>query len=884
MKLKNVWPIPALVIAVGMLGAGAYLALSGRPKPPAEIPLEQAKALVQDRRFQEAIEALNGAPVRNFLDYGNPNKEHWQAFYLARARAFAGAQATLNLSRAENHATIVGDYAQAEKYGYELEPPDISQLCDSLIALGKVDEAFDRIEKLPLSEQPRKTRLTRAVIERNLAGGQNPAQTLELLGRLSGDPALNAAERAWILARQAETLLATDQPVEAINKLIRRIGIVKDVPIEQQGELYLLLGKAYFQDEQPQQAVKQLQAADGLLPEASPLRAELGVMLGRLLQSGFSTEHSDEDDSTKLLELAKGRFEQVINDFASGKARPRAMLGLAEVEAALRHDDESLKVYAELVDLIRNPAAAAASHSGGHSDTHAAPAHGESSPKAAAEHASAHAEKPHDSGEASANTHGEPAASSTGVLATIDRASVHTSMMQRFNERFDAGLRESALRYVQLAESMYPDPEVPGDILLAIGKTHRALADAIMAQARDGHAEKVAAGTPGVNPDFSVEDLDPATRAEVKQHFLAAGDYLRRHTRAATATDPAAAAGSLWTAADSFDRAGDLDEARKAFADYADTASDTDPQKPAAKFRLAQVYQARRDYAAAAALYRGLINNRDTPDARGAGVWADGSLVPLAKCLLDDTDQSNDVEAERLLVSVVDGSTMSPEAAAYRDALIELGTMSNRAGRYADAVGWLEMATKRYPNDKRIDAIRFRLADAHRLEAISIAKTLAAQKLPQTQTDELEGQRIEHLRAARTLYDTVRVALEAKDPRTLSGLERIHLRNAYFSIGDCAMEMRDYDSAIAAYDAARLKYADDPASLVAMAQIVSAYAAQEKWAEARTANERARQQLARFPESAWSAPDLPMEKRHWERWLEARTILEQRASAKPSEN
>ncbi len=855
---KHIWPIPALVLATGMLAAGAYVARSGRPKPPPDIPLEQAKALVQERRYQEAIEALNSAPVRNYLDFGDPapTPEHWQAFYLARARAFAGAQATLNISRTENHASIIEDYAKAEKYGLELDPADVAQLCESLVQVGRIDDALTRIDTLPGSELARKSRLTRMVIEHNLERDERPVQTLELLGRLSSDPALSPAERAWILARQAETLLAADQPVEAINKLIRRIGIVKDVPTELQGELYLLLGKAYFQDEQPQQAVKQLQAADGLLPAGSPLRAELGVMLGRLLQSGVASEapaSGIDTDGVELLERAKERFEQVIHDFSGNRARPRAMLGLAEVEAALRNDDAALKVYAELVEFVRAapPAPAAA-----------APA---------ATPALSIATEP-------GQTHTPP------LLGAIDRQSVHTSMMLRFAERFDAGLKESALRYAQLAETIYPDDQTPPEILLGIGRTHRALADAIMAQAREGHAEKVAAGAEGVNPDFSVEDLDPATRAEVKTHFLAAGDYLRRHARAATSTDPSSAASSLWTAADSFDRAGDLDEARKAFADYAESASDVDPQKAAAKYRLAQVYQARRDYSAAAALYRGLIQTRDTPDARGAGSWADASMVPLARCLLDDTDPANDAEAERLLVSVVDGSTMSPEASAYRDALVELGAVAMRTGRHAEAVGWLEMAAKRYQSDKRIEKIRFRLADAHRMEAIAIARPLSGQKLPQSQSDELENQRVEHLRAARSLYDTVRVALEAKDARTLSGLERIHLRNAYFSIGDCAMEMRDFDAAIAAYDAARLKYADDPASLVAMAQIVSAYAAQEKWAEARTANERARQQLARFPESAWSSPDLPMEKRHWERWLEARTLLEQRASARQGEN
>ena len=170
------------------------------------------------------------------------------------------------------------------------------------------------------------------------------------------------------------------------------------------------------------------------------------------------------------------------------------------------------------------------------------------------------------------------------------------------------------------------------------------------------------------------------------------------------------------------------------------------------------------------------------------------------------------------------------------------------------------------------------LADSHRREAVKIGKTLGTQRMPQAQTDLLERARVHHLRTARTLYDSVRAELKDKDARTLTKLERTQLRNAYFSIGDCAMEMKDYDAAIASYDEARLKYSDDPASLVAMAQIVSAYAAEGKWAEAKTANERARQQLNKFPESIWQTPDLPMEKRHWEAWLDARTLIAQQAA------
>jgi hypothetical protein len=64
-----------------------------------------------------------------------------------------------------------------------------------------------------------------------------------------------------------------------------------------------------------------------------------------------------------------------------------------------------------------------------------------------------------------------------------------------------------------------------------------------------------------------------------------------------------------------------------------------------------------------------------------------------------------------------------------------------------------------------------------------------------------------------------------------------------------------------------------------MAQIVSAYVEEGEWGKAATANERARQHLAKFPDSVWSMPNLPMEKKHWERWLDSRALLERRAQA-----
>src|SRR5205085_6206797 len=122
----------------------------------------------------------------------------------------------------------------------------------------------------------------------------------------------------------------------------------------------------------------------------------------------------------------------------------------------------------------------------------------------------------------------------------------------------------------------------------------------------------------------------------------------------------------------------------------------------------------------------------------------------------------------------------------------------------------------------------------HRLEAANIAKTLQT-ALPQTVENELRASRLDHLRTAMRHYEQVRSTLEMMDAGRMTELEKTFLRNSFFYIGDCAFDMADYSKAVAAYDAAALRYVDDPASLVAMVQIVNAYIAQGQTAQARTA-------------------------------------------------
>src|SRR5690606_30962123 len=190
--------------------------------------------------------------------------------------------------------------------------------------------------------------------------------------------------------------------------------------------------------------------------------------------------------------------------------------------------------------------------------------------------------------------------------------------------------------------------------------------------------------------------------------------------------------------------------------------------------------------------------------AKGVGVWADAAIVPLAQCYLADDDEANDEEAARLLRSIVEGSILEPDAIEFRDAVVELATLEYRHGRYAEAARLFTEAVERYPDHERLTLLQYRLADSYRLLAAQLAATLR-EAMPAAERQQREAAHRDALTQARRLFGQVRTALtanpaqadEARPP--LTELEKLHLRNAAFYIGDCAFDLGAYEEAIRAY-------------------------------------------------------------------------------------
>jgi len=427
--------------------------------------------------------------------------------------------------------------------------------------------------------------------------------------------------------------------------------------------------------------------------------------------------------------------------------------------------------------------------------------------------------------------------------------SVGQSLATWRQARFVEGDHTGSIEYARLAERLYGLEQLPPAVPLALADAHNALGRQILEEA-------------GVDPDglLDLAAVEPVTRAEARGQFIEAAEQYIRHARMVILADPESFGDSLWNAGVAYDLAGENDKAIEVFSEYANGDPD-EPRHPAAVFRLAEAHQVRGDYEMARSFYEELIErNPNSPEGQR-------SFIRLAQTLLRIGDEASLTRAEELLKTVIGSGMFAPEADEHRQGLFELGSMLYKQARYPEAIERLTEAVNRFPSHEQTPLIRYKLADSLRLSSAEIDKSLE-QAMPDREREELVQLRGERLQRAQALFTEVRQDIEALDELALTDLDRRLLRNAMYYRADCAFDLGDFDSAIRWYDAAAQRYPDDPSSLVAMMQIVNAYAEQGMWREAQTAQERARQRLQEIPDRMFDNPNLPIDQRHWERWIE----------------
>lgn len=825
---SQLWQLPVLGVGLLMLGLGVVLA------KPNIVPVqygERLDAVEEVLRSEDAAAARDRLNELAELDIDEQNRET-----RARYRQYLGDHDVLEYERiypvpVETPAStaalqdIDGHYATARDLGRTLDDGSKVSWAQTLVLLGRDADALSVIDGMGRGGVAARYQTLRGLIDRHRArlGGAVARDAEDGLGNADAVASASAAALARLTDRFEEALrVDTDDARRHV----------------QQQWLVDVRARAMLEAHDPHRAI------DYINRETQRLRASgadddprLGVRLAAAYRAA-----GDYENAQRLFAVA----QQTIDD--GDPLNAEILLGQAELELALGgegYDARALALFARAADGF--PLGEV------YIDALLGRAHAEAMQRlvpAAVEHF----------GQAIAQLVDTTPAWDARRKQAIDRVSGHVDLS------IDLEAYDDALDYLNLLRPLFEGEgaggreggALPPRMLRQFAEIHEQRAGQHMARAQ---ALDPARWT---GPDAAPEDARRTAFQSAVLHFTQAADFYRRHAAAVTVIDDAAYGDSLWRAATSYDRAEQWGDAIDVYGEYvANRPGDGDGQQLEARHHLGQAYLADRQHAAAADVLEKLVDENPSSN------WAYASLVPMAQAFLE-TERED--KALRTLLSIVDGHPgIRPDSDIYRDALIDLARLYYRRGNedpvyYASAIERLTTAVQRYGVTERGPELRYMLADALRQSAAgldAVAADTASDRERLAMTTEAQ----DRLRQAEVYFDQVIVELEARPEASLSDLDTLQLRNAYFFKAGCAYQRENYGLAIERYREAAQRFSDHPAALVAQVQIVNAYCALGQFPQAYVANQNALYRLSQLPDEVFDRPDMPMTRRHWEDWL-----------------
>lgn len=316
----------------------------------------------------------------------------------------------------------------------------------------------------------------------------------------------------------------------------------------------------------------------------------------------------------------------------------------------------------------------------------------------------------------------------------------------------------------------------------------------------------------------------------------------------------------LWSAAEAFDKAGRIGEARDLLLTFVEGRS-RDQRLPRALLRLGQACEANGALREALRWYNRLIEEHPLlEEASRAKVYKAGCLVGLG--------QNEVPQAEALLVDVLDDDAITPEAKPFRDALLALCELLYQQGRYSEAISRLENFLTLYPEDEAYYQAAFLLADSYR----QAAYTLRDHPPEDAPLERAQQQSSERFAQAARLFDTL--LSDVRREADSAQLDRVaeYERLAMLNRADCLYELNEPEllqEALDLYGRTAARFERRPTALAAQTQIANIYLRMGMLTEAARAIERARWLLRSIPEEHFVSYGAGIDRAYWDHYLTA---------------
>lgn len=220
-------------------------------------------------------------------------------------------------------------------------------------------------------------------------------------------------------------------------------------------------------------------------------------------------------------------------------------------------------------------------------------------------------------------------------------------------------------------------------------------------------------------------------------------------------------------------------------------------------------------------------------------------------------------EAERLLRVNLSGSLLEPKSPEWKDSLFALGLLQFEQNRYDDAIGTLEEAVERYPEDRQTLEARYVIGEAYRRWADEPRGKLETARTA-SEREKLESLVRERLGAALEQFKLVQssITLKIEDVQD-DGPYAAMRRNCYMLEGACLFDLGRYQEAIEAYQNVSSLYPNEPFVLETFVQIANCWQRLDRPENAHGAIQQAQITLEQLPGAADFASTTAFSREEW---------------------
>lgn len=225
--------------------------------------------------------------------------------------------------------------------------------------------------------------------------------------------------------------------------------------------------------------------------------------------------------------------------------------------------------------------------------------------------------------------------------------------------------------------------------------------------------------------------------------------------------------------------------------------------------------------------------------------------------------RGNAAEAERLLRVNLDGTLLEPRSPEWKDSLFSLGHLLFDQGRFEEAIGILEEAVERYPNDRQALLARYVTGEAYRRWAEEPLARIAAARTA-SEREKNEQLYRERLTLGLAQFKAVQSAISLKDHNLQDGGPHAAMRrNCYMLEGACLFDLGRYQDAIEAYQNVSSLYPNEPFVLETFVQIANCWQRLDRAENAHGAIQQAQLTLEQLPSTADFAATTAFSREEW---------------------